>query len=142
MKRSLFLVIVVILLASLALAACGGGASSGSKARPNPPADYANKTNPLAGKADAAEAGKKIYTTNCTSCHGEKGLGDGPAGAALNPHPGNLQDTAKNASDGYMYWLIAEGGAPAGKSSSMPAWKAILKEEQIWQVVTYIKTLK
>ena len=35
---------------------------------------------------DAAK-GKVIFTTNCASCHGEGGKGDGPVGAALNPHP-------------------------------------------------------
>ncbi len=53
-----------------------------------------------AGGARAAEApkktpdlvakGKASYATNCASCHGERGLGDGVAAAALNPKPRNL----------------------------------------------------
>ncbi len=34
--------------------------------------------------------GKKLYEATCMSCHGEKGLGDGTAGAMLNPKPRNL----------------------------------------------------
>jgi mono/diheme cytochrome c family protein len=34
--------------------------------------------------------GKASYETNCTACHGAKGLGDGEAGAALDPKPRNL----------------------------------------------------
>jgi len=37
--------------------------------------------------------GKVLFNTNCKSCHGEKGLGDGPAGAKLNPQPRNFHVT-------------------------------------------------
>ena len=34
--------------------------------------------------------GKAVFQTNCTSCHGMSGQGDGPAAAALNPKPRNF----------------------------------------------------
>jgi mono/diheme cytochrome c family protein len=34
-----------------------------------------------------------------------------------------------------------EGGAMAPFHSSMPAWKSILSEEQIWQIIAFIRTL-
>jgi mono/diheme cytochrome c family protein len=40
-------------------------------------------------------------------------------------------------SDGFMYWTIAEGGAPI--SSPMPAFKHSLTPEEIWSVSAYIQ---
>jgi mono/diheme cytochrome c family protein len=141
MKKSLFVVMVIVVLGTLLLSACSGGTSGGTQ-RPTPPAPYAGKTNPVAGNADAAAKGKDLFTAQCQACHGEKGLGDGPAGSALNPKPANLQTSAKEASDAYMFWRISEGGTMAPFNSSMPPHKDTMKEDQIWQVVTYIKTLK
>lgn len=141
MKKMLAL-LVVLGLAVLVLTACGAPASSAGTTRLTPPAEYASKTNPLTGNADAIAKGKDQYTAICQACHGPAGLGDGPAGAALNPKPANLQNTAKEASDAYMYWRIAEGGAMDPFKSSMPSQKAVLKEEQIWQVISYVRTLK
>ena len=141
--KKIFVLLAVIGLAILGLAACGAPApSSGIIQRATPPSDYASKTNPLAGNADAIAKGKEQYTAICQACHGTTGLGDGPAGTALTPKPANLQLTAKDASDGYMDWRISEGGTMAPFNSSMPAQKGILKEEQIWQIISYVRTLK
>lgn len=36
------------------------------------------------------EKGKGLYDSNCKSCHGDNGMGDGTAGAMLNPKPRNF----------------------------------------------------
>lgn len=110
--------------------------------RPTVPAAYAGKNNPLTGNAEAVKKGKESLGIYCLACHGEKGLGDGMAGALLSPKPSNLQQTVKEASDAYVYWRIAEGGAMDPFKSVMPAFKEILKEEQIWEIISYLKTLK
>ena len=39
--------------------------------------------------------GMDLYAQNgCAGCHGDSGLGDGPAGAALNPKPRDFSATA------------------------------------------------
>lgn len=106
------------------------------------PDEYAGLTNPLEGDSDAIEAGKVVYETNCVSCHGETGLGDGPAGASLSPKPGNLQEVAANDTVDRIYWRVSEGGMMEPFNSSMPAWKGVLSEDERWQVVSFVKTLK
>jgi len=34
--------------------------------------------------------GREVFRANCASCHGDAGMGDGPAGLALNPRPRNF----------------------------------------------------
>ena len=90
MKKSMFVLFVVVVLGMLVLTACGGSAPAATTTRPAAPAEFASKTNPVAGNADAIAKDKEQYTAICLACHGEKGLGDGPAGAALNPKPGKI----------------------------------------------------
>ncbi|NPV56819.1 MAG: cytochrome c [Anaerolineae bacterium] len=144
MKRSPLLLLLVLAIASLSLAACGqqpaGDGDAGEVAPPQPPAEYAAMTNPFAGDATAAATGQVDYESYCQSCHGSGGKGDGPAASSLDPKPGNLAELVKTASDGYIFWRVAEGGMMAPFNSSMPAWKDVLNQDQIWQVVTYIET--
>lgn len=46
------------------------------------------------------EKGAELFAQNCASCHGEKGLGDGPAGNALNPKPRNYKSPAAEWKNG------------------------------------------
>ncbi len=133
MKKDVF---VVFMLAALLLAACGGGGAETVVALDSVPADFTGKTNPLG--ADAATAGAEVFKTNCAACHGDTGLGDGPAGAALDPAPKNLAELQAQAGDDYLFWRITTGK----EGTSMVPWKGILTEEQIWQVVAFLRTLK
>ena len=132
--------LTIVCLAAIGLAACGAPETS-SAADPNAilapvPAEYAGLTNPLG--SDAAEAGAEVFRTNCEMCHGPQGHGDGPAGQSLEPKPGNLAVVQAKAGDDYLFWRIHDGKP----GTSMVAWKGILTEEQIWQAVSFIRTLK
>ncbi len=146
-------VILFVLLSALALVACGGGSNGNDSAtapedtspettldRPEPPAEYAGLENPLDPETAAVD-GQTIFQTNCASCHGPAGEGDGPAAAALNPKPASLATNEESLSDAYLHWRISEGGMMEPFNSAMPAWKTILTDDQIWQVVSYIRTL-
>jgi mono/diheme cytochrome c family protein len=134
--------IVLVMLASLwVLMACGGQENTSSTANENAtlapvPAEYAGLTNPFG--ADAAEEGAKVFSTNCATCHGPQGHGDGPAGQSLDPQPRNLAELQAAAGDDFLFWRIHEGKP----GTSMIAWKGILTDEQIWQAVSFIRTLK
>lgn len=104
-------------------------------------ARYASKRSPLAPSAQDLESGERLYRQNCAACHGTRGHGDGEAGAQLRPRPANVAAFAKMpmATDGYLLWTIAEGGAPVG--SAMPPFKGLLSEAQIWQIIAYLRRL-
>ncbi len=140
MKKSLSIVVGILVLSAVLLTACGGG-DSGTAAY-SVPTDYAGKTNPFAGDSAAASAGMAIYEAKCQSCHGASGKGDGPAGQALTPPASDLTQVVKSAGVDYLYYRIAEGGVMDPYNSSMPPHKDILSEDEIWQIVTYVETLK
>jgi mono/diheme cytochrome c family protein len=96
----------------------------------------------IAQSADA-EQGKKLYGQFCASCHGQSGKGDGAAAAALNPKPRDHTDKEymSKMSDADMLNVIKNGGASIGRSPLMPPWGASLKDEQIQDIVAYIRTL-
>lgn len=65
---------------------------------------------------------KPIFAEKCVPCHGEKGKGDGPAAAALNPKPRMFSDKEwqKSVTDEHIDKIILAGGAAVGKSPLMP----------------------
>ncbi len=131
MKKVLFVVLVLL---AVILTACGGDSANAVPTLVSVPADFAGMSNP---GADAA-AGAEVFRMNCEACHGPQGHGDGPAGAALDPAPKNLAELQMTAADDYLYWRINTGK----EGTSMVAWKGVLTEDQIWQAVAFIRTLK
>lgn len=94
----------------------------------------------LAGASQMVRAddGKAVFDKNCALCHGAGGKGDGPAGKALKPPPGDFATTLKGVSDADITTLISEGKA-MGKSHT--AYGKKLSEDQIKAVVQYAKGL-
>jgi len=94
-----------------------------------PAQDRASDTNPMANNRDALAAGRKLYDQTCQTCHGGEGRGDrGPAlTTGKFPH---------GSDDGDIFRNIRNGIAGSG----MPAF-SILTADQIWQVVSYIRSL-
>lgn len=103
------------------------------------PPEYANLENPIPADAESLARGQTLYTVNCESCHGVTGMGEGPAGQALDPAPAPVAHTSQMMSDGYLFWRISEGGHPF--ETAMPVWKDALDEQSRWDLINYMRGL-
>jgi len=151
-------ILSVAVATALALFAFGCGEQSdaptppkSAERAPAPPAAKAPATAeqpdtaPARGAAVAADAtaGKADYQIFCASCHGPSGGGDGPVAQALDPKParhndGNYMNPLK---DDYLFKVIKFGGASVGKSPMMAPLGGSLSDQQIRNVIAFIRTL-
>ena len=95
----------------------------------NAPASAQAAKNPYAEQEEAAQAGKKLYTRHCLSCHGPAGKGTGLV-------PSLVDGRLDSVTPGEVFWFITRGD----KDNGMPAW-ASLPAKQRWQIVTYVKSM-
>jgi cytochrome c oxidase cbb3-type subunit 3 len=97
----------------------------------------------IAWAAGDAAKGKAKYQEVCLSCHGASGKGDGPAAAGLPTKPRDHTDAAYmgKLSDRQIFDFIKRGGQALGKSPLMPPWGGSLTDQQIQDLVAYIRTL-
>ena len=147
--------ILIVALASMAAAAtgCGGNADAAQTAQQSATPQIASAqgfvehpnhiqpglasqgrwvsmTNPYEGSADRAAEGAKLFISyNCMDCHGADGSG------AMGP---SLQDGRWHfgGSPGEVFQSIYEG-----RPEGMPAWGGRIPDDQIWRLVTYVRTL-
>lgn len=86
------------------------------------------------------ERGGEVYREYCAQCHGLSGEGDGPGAAGLDPKPAiHARMAMHKLPDDYLYNVVFFGGKEVGKSMSMPDWGMTLGEEQIADVIAYMK---
>jgi mono/diheme cytochrome c family protein len=120
-----------------------GGACVQPRKTAKAPKDFLSKTNPLPSSAGTIKAGKELFLRTaqpvaCVMCHGEQGNGKGLMGAALIPPPRNFTcgTMMRNIPDGQLFWIIKNGSSGTGMMSF-----ASLPDEQVWQLVHYIRSL-
>ncbi len=82
--------------------------------------------------------GKTIFETNCVSCHGTEGKGDGVAGKTLNPPPRNFTVLTgwKNGNKISQMFKTLSEGIPG---SSMAQFVNLSPEER-FSVIHYVRT--
>ncbi len=81
---------------------------------------------------EAIQKGQGIFTSKCAACHGDKGQG------VIGP---NLADS---------FWIHGKGTLVAVakvvhdgvNEKGMPPWGSMLKDEEIFSVVAYVKSLR
>ena len=122
-----------IVLAAVVLA-CAGGIAIVAQGNP----DAAKVKNPIAASPESLGAGQQSYRRLCAPCHGISGEG-GP-GNDLIPAAPNLTDEMwdHGSSDGDIFDNIKNGVAP---DFNMVPWKDKLKDDEIWQVVNYLRSI-
>lgn len=119
-----YLIIILILASNLSLLA--------QQEKWETPADRTGRLAPFEFSDASVTAGEGIYALNCKSCHGDPGQGNYQP---LVPVPGDpATDKIQDNSDGDLQYKIAEG------RGLMPSFKRVLSEDDIWNVIAYIRS--
>ena len=130
-----------------AVAADSEGGQNSSCVQPrktaNAPEDMLAKTNPLSATSDVLQAGKELYLHDakpmaCALCHGKRGEGKGPVSGGMMPPARDFTCSAMmhEISDGQLFWITKYGSSGTG----MMAFPD-LSDEQVWQLVRYVRSL-
>ena len=102
-------------------------------------------TSPRQATPEDLAAGKLLYEELCSQCHGESGDGQGVMADLLKPRPRDFRrgiykirrtPQGELPTDEDLFRIISNG-MPA---SSMPAWRGLVSDAQIWQLVDYIES--
>ena len=109
-------------------------------AQPKPwviPANFKTMKNPVAAGDASTKAGLALYLKNCASCHGKAGLGDGVKARSLKDFPGDFSKADfQKQSDGELFYETKTG------RGEMPKYEGKLTDDDIWNTVNYMRTLK
>lgn len=100
------------------------------------PEDYVKMENPYKDDAGLLKIGKMQYSKHCKSCHGNKGLGDGPKAKQMETFPGDFSsETFQSGPDGELFYKSIIG------RDEMPNYeKKITDDEDRWAIINYIRT--
>lgn len=131
---------VLLLTATIAVMfiLCNTASAQQAKAKPWPVPDKnkAMKATVKLNDPTVLATGKDLWAKHCKSCHGAKGLGDGPKGASLKTNPGDFSTAAfQGQTDGEIYYKTAIG------RDEMPAYeKKIPDVNDHWALVAYMRS--
>lgn len=115
-----------------------GNLATAQQLKPKPwPVPDKDKNIKAPGKADLA-VGKELWAKHCKSCHGSKGLGDGPKAASLKTFAGDFSTASfQSATDGELFYRTNKG------RDEMPAYeKKIPDANDRWALVAYMRSMK
>ncbi|HYH42691.1 MAG TPA: c-type cytochrome [Burkholderiales bacterium] len=86
-------------------------------------------------RPEMIESGSRLYQAHCVQCHGGPGVSPDGAALGMTPVPGYLVPTAREWTAAQLHWVVKHGI----KMTGMPAWKYRMSDEEIWQVVAFVK---
>jgi mono/diheme cytochrome c family protein len=92
------------------------------------------------GRAGDTARGQELFLRYCAGCHGEDGRGEAKT---FRPSVGNLavKQLMDQVSDEYLFTVIKKGGAAVGKNAAMPAWGKQIPDQDIRDIVGFVRTL-
>ena len=98
-----------------------------------------HQSNPLPSTEANIRAGRENFSHYCLVCHGLDGQNTGvPFADQMSPPPPLLTSReVQSYTDGQLKWIVDNGLYPSG----MPASKGILNDDEMWQIVHYIRHL-
>ena len=94
--------------------------------------------NPLPPTPGSINAGDSLYVENCLACHGTGGRGDGPDAPGLEPVPADLTVHVPVHEDGAIFDFVMDGI----DGSAMPSFADEMSENDVWNLVNYLRTLE
>lgn len=93
---------------------------------------------------ESIRAGHVLFTRLCRECHGTLTEGRNKrADRFVPPAPDFYEQRYEQSDPAYLYWRIEEGKRAEpfrSRGSVMPPWKPHLTEQEIWQLVAYLKS--
>ena len=98
--------------------------------------------NPIPADEASVARGQQLYNVNCAACHGDQGLGNGPASGFLinggaRPPADLTADRMQQVEDNHFYNVMTNGLAPW-----MPAFPNLLTGYEMWDLINYIRALQ
>jgi mono/diheme cytochrome c family protein len=137
-QKAITLLITAIVAVVFMLGNSASAQQAKAKAWPVPDKDKALKAAVKLTDAAVIATGKELWAKHCKSCHGAKGLGDGPKGASLKTFPGDFSSAAfQGGTDGELLYRTDKG------RDEMPAYeKKIPDVNDRWALVAYMRTFK
>jgi len=101
-----------------------------------PPED-AKKPNPVKADATTVAEGKRLFTSQCSMCHGKDGDGKGDLAQEMQLKMRDYHDptTLKDVTDGELFYIITKG------KGDMPGEGDRLEVNQRWQLINFIRSL-
>lgn len=138
LTRRIWILFALFALA-LTLAACGGGDDPTPTPVPPTPTPEA-----AAPQGDVA-SGAQVYQSSCVACHGPDAYGVQGLGKSMHP---NDSDFIRKSTDEDLVQMILQGRTPDHPLNTtgvgMPAkgGNPALSEQQIWDVVAWMRTLE
>jgi len=94
----------------------------------------------LPPEAPSLARGAQVFRTNCASCHGELGHGDGPMAKGMEPKPADLSAAAELRDQSPLDYYRRVSIGVVG--TAMPAFETRLSPEDRWAVALYASVLR
>jgi len=94
--------------------------------------------NPIQPTDDSLMAGMKIYQSACAGCHGDVVHARTAFGDSFYPRAPQFAEDAPDMPENQNFYIIQHGV----RLSGMPAWKTSLKEQEMWQVTTFLSHME
>lgn len=136
MNTKILVLLVFVVASSFFIAACSENKSPNTAANTAVPANTATTPVPAA-TIDELASGKKVYEQSCANCHKENGTGGviEIEGRKLDADDLTSAKISKFSDEKIIGYII--NGVP---DEGMPAFKGILSEGEMRDVVKYIRT--
>lgn len=145
MRNSKTVKVLLLLTATATAQTAGGhgGVDHSGECKPpsgafwSAPSEAQKRVNPVESTLASMGSGKRYFIALCSGCHGVSTNGDGPVSHLFGEDIPDLAMSALHHSDGDFFWKISKG-----RKGMMPGWGSILEDDQIWNMVNFIKSKK